>query len=282
MPNAEMADAPCCRTTERAAAAEPSDISAVIGKIPHRVALTGGWIDQPFVSALNPEPLGSMVVVSLEPNIWLMDRCGMAGGTRRIATQLWEGVLPERPLPDLVRELYREENRDKAEPSGSQDMIGLIYPGINRLDYDAKVEGGYFPAHIESTCDPEPARWLERVLHLIPVNQRPDGYSPLGVKVLAPDWIRRLGRTGCDCYSAILNRDLAGLAASMNETMACWDAILPHTLSHSTIKIDLRAILRHFQSRYAGAAYSGCGGGYLLVVSEDTPPGSFRVQVRLQ
>ncbi len=27
--------------------------------------MAGGWIDQPFVSTLNPEPPGSMVVVSL-------------------------------------------------------------------------------------------------------------------------------------------------------------------------------------------------------------------------
>ena len=40
----------------------------LIGNIPHRLALAGGWIDQPFVSRLNPAPPGSMVVVSLEPN----------------------------------------------------------------------------------------------------------------------------------------------------------------------------------------------------------------------
>jgi len=34
----------------------------------------------------------------------------------------------EPPREELVRELYRAENDGKAEPSGSQDMIGLIYP----------------------------------------------------------------------------------------------------------------------------------------------------------
>ena len=267
-------------SVEDATGAGPAEISAIIGKIPHRVALAGGWIDQPFVSQLNPEPPGSMVVVGLEPDCWFMNRAGIASGTRNIALRLWEGALPDRPRDELVRELYRVENEGKDEPSGSQDMIGLIYPGVNRLDYDAAHEGGYFPVHIESTCDAQVARWLERVLQLIPVNQRPPGYNPLGEKNLDPEWIRRLGRTGKDCYDSIVRRDAAGLGASMNQCMECWEAILPHTVRHPSVDIDLKAILANFQSHYPGAMYSGCGGGYLMVVSERDVPGAFRVRVR--
>ena len=71
-------------------------------------------------------------------------------------------------------------------------MAGLIYPGITRLDYDYTVEGGYFPAHVESNNDPAVARWLENVIHMIPIAQRPDGYGPLGEKHLDAEWIRRL------------------------------------------------------------------------------------------
>jgi hypothetical protein len=257
-------------------------IEAVVGRIPHRVALAGGWIDQPFVSSRNPSPPGSMVVVGLQPDHWFMERAGMASGTRRVALDLWNGVLPNRPLEDLVRELYRAENEGKPEPSGSQDMIGLIYPGVSRLDYDAACEGGFFPAHIESNCDSVVARWLERVLQLVPVNQRPVGYNPLGIKNLDPEWIRRLGQTGKDCYDAIVRRDLGALAASMNSCMECWEAILPHTVRHPTISIDLKGLLASFQSRYPGAMYSGCGGGYLIVVAEEDVPGAFRVRIRTQ
>ena len=118
------------------------EITSVIGSIPHRMALAGGWIDQPFVSTHNPAPYGSMVVVSLEPDQWFMQRAGMASGTRKVALKLWNGVLPDRDPAELVRELYRAENQGKPEPSGSQDMIGLVYPGVSRLDYDAAVEGG--------------------------------------------------------------------------------------------------------------------------------------------
>ncbi len=256
-------------------------LTDVIGDFPYRMALAGGWIDQPFVSRLNPEPPGSMVVVALEPTVRFMDRCGMATGTRKVALKLWGGGIPDCDPAELTRELYAAENEGLAEPSGSQDMIGLLYPGVSRLDYRADHEGGYFPVHIENTRDADVARWIERTVHLIPVNQRPPGYNPLGVKNLDAEWVRRLGQSGMDCYAAILARDADALGASMNECMACWEALLPHTVAHPTIAHDLKALLAWYQSRYAGAMYSGCGGGYLLVVSEEPVPGAFQVTVRI-
>ena len=87
--------------------------------IPYRMAFAGGWIDQPFVSRLNPLAPGSMVVVGLEPKFRFMDRAGMATGTRYVAQRLWQGRLPARDPAELVKELYAEENRDRSEPSGS-------------------------------------------------------------------------------------------------------------------------------------------------------------------
>jgi hypothetical protein len=255
-------------------------ITDVIGSVPYRMALAGGWIDQPFVSCLNPDPPGSMVVVSLEPTFRFMDRAGMSTGTRKVATRLWNGRLPEGDPEGLVRELYEEENRGLAEPSGSQDMIGLIYPGVNRLDFDAAHEGGVFPVHVESCCDPAVARWLESIVSMIPVAPRPEGYNPLAVKRLDPQWVRRLGQSGKDCYRAIVACDLKGLAASMNECMACWETLLPCVLRHPSLTVDLAALLEHYQARYPGAMYSGCGGGYLYVASEEPVSGGFRVTVR--
>jgi hypothetical protein len=245
------------------------------------MALAGGWIDQPFVSQCNPEPPGSMVVVALEPEFRFMDRSGMAGGTRAVALRLWNGRLPDGNSAQLVRDLYAEENRDLPEPSGSQDMIGLVYPGINRLDYDYNHEGGYFPNHIESCRDSGIAHWLESILHILPVAPRPPGYNPLGEKNLDPDWIRRLGQTGKDCYKAILARDIYALGDSMNTCMKCWEYILPDTVRHHTIRLDLMGLLGYYQARYLGAMYSGCGGGYLFVASEGPVPGGFRARVRL-
>jgi len=256
-------------------------LTDVIGEIPYRIALAGGWIDQPFISKLNLTPPGSMVVIGLEPTFRWMERAGISTGTRNIALRLWKGRLPAGDPAKLVEELYAEENKGKAEPSGSQDMIGLIYPGVNRLDYDFTHAGGIFPVHIESCNDPKIALWLEKVIHVLPVEPRPEGYSPLGVKRLDREWIRRLGQSGRDCYDAILARDIRALGASMNECMACWEALLPHVVRHPTLKVDLVALMKHYQSRYPGAMYSGCGGGYLFVLSEKPVPGAFRINVRI-
>ena len=69
----------------------PQTLTDLIGAIPYRMALAGGWIDQPFVSRLNPSPPGSMVVVGLEPTCRFMERAGMATGTRNVALGLWNG-----------------------------------------------------------------------------------------------------------------------------------------------------------------------------------------------
>jgi hypothetical protein len=243
--------------------------------------MAGGWIDQPFLSSLNPRPPGSMVVVSMLPTVRYMDRCGMATGTRVAARALWGDRIPaDRPPSELIRELYRVENVDQPEPSGSQDMCGLIYPGISRLDYDADIDGGWFPAHVESTTDPDVVAWLERVIHLVPVGPRPPGYGPLGTRRLDPGWIARLGESGKACYDAIVAMDLAALGESLNECSRAWDAILPEIYVHPTITIDLRALLAAYVAEYPGAMYSGCGGGYLVVASEDAPAGSSRIAVR--
>jgi hypothetical protein len=253
-----------------------------LGAIPHRLQLAGGWIDQPFVSRHNPKPPGSMVVVQIEPNFRPMDRSGIAGGTRALAMKLWGGRLPKRSRTELVRELYEVENAGKAEPSGSQDMVGLIYPGINRLDYDFRVEGGIFPSHIESLNNVRHARWLERVLHLLPVEPRPEGYSPLGEQNLQPKWVARLGQSGWDCFDAIRRCDLAALGRSFNLTMQCWERLLPQVVRHPSLKLDLMPLLWAYQRRYPGAMYSGCGGGYLLVASDEPVPGAAKVNVRTE
>ena len=258
-----------------------SPVEKFLGSIPNRLQLAGGWIDQPFVSRHNPKPPGSMVVVQIEPDFRPMDRSGIASGTRAVAMKLWNGRLPNRPPDELVRELYEVENKGKTEPSGSQDMVGLIYPGVNRLDYDFSIGGGIFPSHIESCNSRKVAHWLGNVLHLVPVEPRPDGYSPLGEKNLDPRWVAKLGKSGRDCYEAIVKMNASALGASVNLNMKCWETLLPNVVRHPALRVDLMPILKAYQQQYDGAMYSGCGGGYLIVVSEKPVPGSFKVNVRI-
>jgi hypothetical protein len=259
-----------------------SDLQRAIGRFPYRLQLAGGWIDQPFVSKANPEPPGSMVVVSMQPTVPYMERSGMATGTRRVAQALWNDQLPaDRAPEELVRELYAAENAGRNDPSGSQDMCGLIYPGISRLDYDASVEGGWFPRCIESTSDPGVVAWLEGVLHLVPLGPRPEGYDPLVTKNLDPGWVKRLGDCGSACYDAIVDMDLTALGESLKENSYAWRAILPAVYEHETLRGDLWDLLEGYMAEYPGAMQSGCGGGYIIVASDEPPAGSSRITVRV-
>ena len=257
-----------------------SDITKIVGSIQYRLAFAGGWIDQPFMSKLNPAPPGSMVVAAVVPQFRWMDRAGICGSTRSIALDVWGDKVPDGDKMELVRQLYDIENKGKDDPSGSQDMIGIVYPGISRLDYDFAHEGGYFPVHIESNNDPQIAQWLGDNLYVLPVNTRPDGYHPLGRQNLDPQWVQRLGRSGKECFDAIVNMDLQGLGESFNECMRCWGALLPDVVDHPTLNVNLIQLLEYYQKNYAGAMYSGCGGGYLYVISDKPVPGAFQVKIK--
>ncbi|MEN9913161.1 MAG: hypothetical protein RLY66_569, partial [Candidatus Parcubacteria bacterium] len=204
----------------------------IIGTFPYRLALAGGWYDQPFISKHDPDPPGSMVVVQIEPNFPAMERSGLATSTRNTAAILWHGILPRRPKETLMKELYEAENRGKSAPSGSQDMAGLIYPGINKLAYHYAINGGKFPTSITSIEHVDRFRWLEKVLHILPIAPRPLGYNPLSKKNLDPQMISRLGRTGKECFEAIWNMDSRALGSSFNDCMLCWESILPCTVKH--------------------------------------------------
>jgi hypothetical protein len=45
--------------------------------------------------------------------------------------------------------------------------------------------------------------------------------------------------------------------------------------------LDLLALLRCYAEKYPGAMYSGCGGGYLYIASEEEVPGAFHLRVRV-
>src|ERR1039457_3046000 len=93
-------------------------IAKLLGSIPNRLQLAGGWIDQPFASPHNPNPPRSLVVGQIQPDFRPMDRSGLGSSTRSIAMRIWKGKLPDRPPEDLARELFEVENKGKAEPSG--------------------------------------------------------------------------------------------------------------------------------------------------------------------
>ncbi len=226
-------------------------------ELPYQLCLAGGWMDQPWVSEMAG---GSVVVARLEPNIPYMKRAGMATSTREMAAKLWGKFMPTTNHEEQARMLFACENPPgNRYISGSQDALGLVFPGINRLVYS----GNFWPDRIERCTDPDVAQWLQSVLHLVPIAERPDGYDPLIEKHLVPEFAARLGRAGDLAWESILAKDAAGLGRALNETLESWKQLLPHTVSD-----ELMEIRESLSKDSLGSCYSGCGGGYLMMVSE--------------
>ncbi|MDP4292765.1 MAG: adenylyltransferase/cytidyltransferase family protein, partial [Bacteroidota bacterium] len=181
-------------------------------RFPYRICIAGGWMDQPWVSEVYP---GSVVVAQIWPTIDFNDRSGMATSSRKVASELWGNELPKGDMIRNAQLLFGAENPPYSSYiSGSQDQIGILAPGINRLYYD----GGFWPSRIDSCVDPEICEWLSSVLHMIPLEPRPEGYDPIIIKHLDPEIVKELAESGNSCYESILKKDLNGLGKSMTQT----------------------------------------------------------------
>jgi len=81
-------------------------------QFPYRICIAGGWMDQPWVSAIHP---GIVVVAQLWPTIEFNDRSGMATSSRKVAVEVWGNSPPcGNPIAN-ARILFGAEN-----PPGSK------------------------------------------------------------------------------------------------------------------------------------------------------------------
>jgi len=251
----------------------PARASSAIKKelrFPYRLCLAGGWVDQPWVSKIYP---GSVVVAQIWPTMDFNDRSGLATSSRNVAIKLWGDRYPGGDHQLNAKLLFGAENPPGKEYiSGSQDHIGLLFPGVNRLYYN----GGYWPENIDSTVDPDVCDWLSGVLHLVPLEPRPQGYDPLKIMHLEKPFIKELGESGSRCWESILKKDIVGLGRSMTDTILSWRKILPLTVPDYVMN-ELE--MKYFPD-YPGAITSGSGGGYVIVVSDKPVEGAVRIKVR--
>ncbi len=236
-------------------------------ELPYRICMAGGWMDQPFVSKYHP---GSVVVVNIQPTLEFNLRSGMATSSRNLWQRLQQyDLYPDDPV-ELARLLFGYENPPGTEyVSGSQDHLGLTMPGANRLYYD----GHYWPDRIDSTVDDEICDWIEQSIVLVELFARPPGYDPLSRQNITVEGVARLGAAGDLCWEAILQKDIRKLGKSLTDTHNAWAEILPLTTSDE-INAELDSYPCH------GRITSGCGGGYIVMATEEDVPGGFRIKVR--
>jgi hypothetical protein len=239
-------------------------------RFPYRLCLAGGWIDQPWVSKIYP---GSVVVAQIWPTMDFNGRSGLATSSRDFGIKIWGNRYPDGNPLENAKILFGAENPPGTQyVAGSQDHLGLLLPGINELKYN----GEYWPYKIQSSVDKDTCDWLSDVIHLVPLKPRPDGYDPLKELHLEKPFIRDLGDAGERCWESILKKDISGLGKAMSDTLISWKKILPLTVPDDIMK-DMET---NYFTNYPGAITSGCGGGYVIVVSEKEVPGAVKIRIR--
>ena len=239
-------------------------------RFPYRLCLAGGWMDQPWVSKIYP---GSAVVAQIWPTIDFNNRSGLATSSRDFGIKIWGNKYPDGDPVENAKILFGAENPPGTEyVAGSQDQLGLLMPGVNGLYYNGK----YWPEKISSSVDKDICDWLSNVIYMVPLKPRPDGYDPLKEMHLEKSFIKDLGEAGDKCWESILKKDIIGLGKSMSDTLIAWKKMLPLTVPDDIYK----EVETKYFPYYPGAITSGCGGGYIIVVSEKEIKGAIRIKVR--
>ena len=239
-------------------------------RIPYRLDLAGGWLDQPFVSKFGAGPV---LTISLEPVIEFNERSGMASSSRRRAIELWQTDLPVGDSEKLAKVLFAFENPPGTKIfAGSQDSIGIVFPGLNRLDY----AGNYWPEKITPQPDEKILRWLESHLYLIPLSPRVADFDVFKGKSITPPKVRALASAADGCWQAIQRMDLAAFGRQLRASFEAQVALFP-AMSNPAIQ----KLIRHYEKTALGWKLSGAGGGgYLVLVSKTTVAGALQLKIR--
>jgi cytidyltransferase-like protein len=239
-------------------------------RIPYRIDLAGGWLDQPFVGKLAPGPV---LTISVEPTLEFNERSGMASSSRKRAIELWHTELPDGDHEKTARILFSYENPPGTiQFSGSQDAIGIVFPGLNRLDY----HGDYWPTRITSNLDEVILHWLEDHLYLVTLGPRQSNYDVLAETQIALAGAKALARAADQCWDATLRRDLKSFGRFFRESFEAQVAMFPRMADDS-----IRSTIKRFEDKAQGWKLSGAGGGgYLILVSNAVIPGATRIKIR--
>jgi len=239
-------------------------------RIPYRIDLAGGWLDQPDVSRLYPGPV---LTISIEPDYEFNDRSGMSTSSRRKAIELWQVDIPQGSKEKLARTLFCYENPPGTRyVSGSQDSLGIVLPGLNRLQYN----GDFWPSEIESVLEDDILNWLEKYLWLIPLYPRHSGYDVLSDTNITAEYAKKLSIAAEDCWSAIKNKDIRKFGESVRDSFDAQIVMYPHMVND-----DIFEVLNKYKEQALGWKLSGAGGGgYLIFVSEMPIANAIQIRIR--
>jgi hypothetical protein len=197
----------------------------------------------------------------------------MASSTRRHALELWGPKIPPGNYGKLSKILFCYDNPPGTEViSGSQDSIGLVFPGLAYSYY----EGAYWPSQIEHRLDEPLLHFVESSLQLVSLGPRFAEYDVLANTFFDRERAKALAKAAESHWQAILNQDLVRFGRTMRAGFDAQVAMFPNMMNDRVI-----ALIDEYRDRALGWKLSGAGGGgYLILVSEKPIPGAIRVIAR--
>lgn len=258
------------RAPHEGLAARSTTALRTVTTMPFRIDIAGGWLDQPFVSRHYPGPV---ITVSIEPTIEFNDRSGMASSTRRKAIDLWGPRLPVNDSDKLARVLFAYDNPPGTPfVSGSQDSIGIVFPGLNISHYDSH----YWPERIESVHDELVLQMIEQSLYLVPLGPRGAEYDVLSHTVIHRENAKALADAALGCWDALLRKDQAAFGAYFKAAFNAQIAMFPLMMNDGVAEM-----IDQYQNEALGWKLSGAGGGgYLILVADHPIDNAIRICIR--
>ena len=239
-------------------------------RIPYRIELCGGWMDQPFINKIHP---GAVLTVSVMPDMEFNYCSGMATSSRKKAIELWQSEIPVGDPVQLAKTLFCVENPPGTERiSGSQDQLGILLPGLNKLDYDS----GFWPVDIKSVHDDSILNFIEQKLWLIQLPLRQEGYDVFVDKNINPESVRKLADATESVWQALLRKDAVAWG---KYTKMCFEAQLemfPNMMTDAA----RRTIEIYRSSAYGWKLTGAGGGGYLCLISDEEVPNAIQIRIR--
>lgn len=238
--------------------------------IPFRLDLAGGWLDQPFVSKFWPGPV---ITISIHPDYQFNDRSGMSSSTRKKAIQLWQTDIPEGNREILAKTLFSFENPPGTKViSGSQDAIGIVFPGVNKLNYAREQ---YWPDSIESVTDSGTLDFIEKHLWFITLSPRVGDFDVLADTNINEDNAKNLADAANKCWDAIISKNLEQFGEAFRESFEAQIAMFPHMVND-----DILQLIKDYRNSTLGWKLSGAGGGgYLVLVSEKPVVNAIQIRI---
>jgi len=231
-----------------------------IHQIPFRIDLAGGWLDQPWVSEFYPGPV---ITISIEPTIVFNDRSGMASSTRRAAIDLWGPRIPPGNPEKLSKVLFCYDNPPGTKViSGSQDSIGLIFPGLAKANYS----GEYWPDNIEQLNDDGALQFVENHLYLVTLGPRHAEYDVLENTNINRSRAKDLSDAAENCWKSILNRDARAFGDSLKRAFYAQISMFPNIMNPT-----VTSLIEKYKDEAFGWKLSGAGGGGYLILVSDHP-----------